>query len=490
MRSKTIILFISLALAITLFAGAAYGSAGYATVTIPSFPITLNETLFDFRYDKYPFILYKDITYFPMTYKHCAYLGVAAEWRSGDGLYVAAIGSLSGNPPDYGRGNNKASSYKARIADFPIHVNGRLIDNSKEEYPLLVFRDVTYFPVTWRFATEELSWEISWGDGLEIRRVNTRGFDFIQEGRESVIILDLETVYGETLNPDGTVSYYSKLDKWYYARFNFSDESLMPLDAMPSIPGYNTGYAEADAGARIEGNSLYYMGEPIADISDLADIDTNSGYGAASGYPITLYSAITGFDGGYYLSVTVNYNNHIPPPYTPKRIYNFIAFEGTGLKRLDLGDNENMTRVAAVADGAYVSTLWYVRHWGAGYTLWFVSRDGSVINVNDKLKGYDYIQLIDVIDDTAYIKCLRTTRQDFMTSDFGLSVSLINDGYYKMGRDYSLSKIHPYVDAMYETLTPEGVLYAAALWRYGVINLTNGTFISLDGLPVSKIEYR
>ncbi len=44
------------------------------------------------------------------------------------------------------------------IAGGAVRVNGKTVDNSREQYPLLLFRDVTYFPLTWRFAVEEFGW--------------------------------------------------------------------------------------------------------------------------------------------------------------------------------------------------------------------------------------------------------------------------------------------------------------------------------------------
>ena len=41
------------------------------------------------------------------------------------------------------------------IGNTDITVNGKTINNDEEPYPLLVFRDVTYFPLTWRFAVDE-----------------------------------------------------------------------------------------------------------------------------------------------------------------------------------------------------------------------------------------------------------------------------------------------------------------------------------------------
>jgi hypothetical protein len=34
------------------------------------------------------------------------------------------------------------------VANFPISLNGIQIDNATREYPLIVFRDITYIPVT------------------------------------------------------------------------------------------------------------------------------------------------------------------------------------------------------------------------------------------------------------------------------------------------------------------------------------------------------
>ena len=48
------------------------------------------------------------------------------------------------------------------IIDDIILVNGKQIENSSEEYPVLRFRDVTYLPLTWRFAVEEFGWEYSY----------------------------------------------------------------------------------------------------------------------------------------------------------------------------------------------------------------------------------------------------------------------------------------------------------------------------------------
>ena len=128
-------------------------------VTLPSFSVTLNGQTTGNDYSKYPLLVYKDITYFPMTYYDCRLLGLKTDWTADTGL---VIDKNEGYFYEYLREvNNSKNARKqtARIADGKITVNGKVIDNSKEEYPLLVFRDVTYFPLTWRFAVNEFGWD-------------------------------------------------------------------------------------------------------------------------------------------------------------------------------------------------------------------------------------------------------------------------------------------------------------------------------------------
>lgn len=61
----------------------------------------------------------------------------------------------------------------AKYADFPIVVNGQWVENESEEYPIIIFRDVTYFPMTWRFAVTEFNWTTSW-EGMEGFSINIR----------------------------------------------------------------------------------------------------------------------------------------------------------------------------------------------------------------------------------------------------------------------------------------------------------------------------
>ncbi|MDF2934746.1 MAG: hypothetical protein K0Q90_119 [Paenibacillaceae bacterium] len=167
--------------ALVLAGAAAWGAPGIThaaetrlTVTLPTFQVTLNGQRVDNRNRGYPLIVYKDITYFPMTWYDSRHLGLENTWSADQGLSVQQS-SITAFYHDYASGEtNTASSYRAELADGPITVNGQIIDNRTEEYPLLSFRDVTYFPLTWRYAHDAFGWEYDWSDssGLSIRSAN------------------------------------------------------------------------------------------------------------------------------------------------------------------------------------------------------------------------------------------------------------------------------------------------------------------------------
>ena len=157
-------------LTVCLAAGLLAASTGVAladeqvTVTVPAFPVTLNGLTIEQTNNQYPSLVYKDITYVPMTYYDAQLLGLDSQWEAQSGLaiqktaFVADQITAQQRYVPYKSATANAGSYTALRPSFAITVNGKSIDNSKEEYPLLVFRDVTYFPLTWRFAVDEFGW--------------------------------------------------------------------------------------------------------------------------------------------------------------------------------------------------------------------------------------------------------------------------------------------------------------------------------------------
>lgn len=145
---------------------------------LPTFDVSFNGTGIENENRQYPLLVYKDITYVPMTYYDCRYLGLISNWDNETNTLSIEKDNITCAYRDYNWEWKNSSKHQAKVCDFNIIVNGKKIDNTKEEYPLLTFRDVTYFPLTWRFAVDEFGWEYSFDgeNGLVINSDNVHPY--------------------------------------------------------------------------------------------------------------------------------------------------------------------------------------------------------------------------------------------------------------------------------------------------------------------------
>lgn len=170
------------------------------TVTLPTFEVKLNGIKVDTVYSEYPLLVYKNITYFPMTYNDCRFLGLETDWNPDEGLNIKNTGIYSPYK-QYERSNKNNTTYQATIPDFKISIDGSTIDNKTEEYPLLNFRDVTYFPLTWKFAVDSFNWNYVFNNetGLNISTKQLRPSK-----------VDLDILDGSYISIIGESIYYIK----------------------------------------------------------------------------------------------------------------------------------------------------------------------------------------------------------------------------------------------------------------------------------------
>lgn len=176
---KKLIFLLSLILSLTAILPPA-SSPSYAAeagVTIPAFKVTLNGVSFDSTSAKYPLVLYKGITYFPMTWNLSRSLGLALKFSSETGLDIQKAASQDTVKQDTAGSNRLNATYSGKIVTYPIIVGGQRIDNAKEPYPVLNFRDITYFPLTWRFAKTLFGWDYQYSQagGLVIGSGEVQG---------------------------------------------------------------------------------------------------------------------------------------------------------------------------------------------------------------------------------------------------------------------------------------------------------------------------
>ncbi|MFK7692105.1 DUF5050 domain-containing protein [Paenibacillus sp. HJGM_3] len=175
MRLKRIgcMVIFSLYLGLLATAGNSRAAAETVRVTLPDFTVELNGHIVENLNREYPLLVYDDITYFPMTWYDTRLLGLETDWSPENGLNIQQS-LVTSSYVSYKSDRRNAASYAAEVPATPVTINGKTIDNTNEEYPLLSFRDVTYFPLTWRFAHDEFNWDYQWSDtdGLSITSDN------------------------------------------------------------------------------------------------------------------------------------------------------------------------------------------------------------------------------------------------------------------------------------------------------------------------------
>lgn len=163
-------LALALLLAVLLPTGQAMAAdAEQVAVSLPEFAVKLNGMEIDNQYNQYPLLVYNNITYFPMTYYGSRYMGVETTWSREVGVGIHQNG-VRWNWYAYKRYLPNSKYGVATVSSSPIRVNNKPVDNSAEDYPLLSFRDVTYIPLTWRFAVDEFGWTYQYSpqEGLSI----------------------------------------------------------------------------------------------------------------------------------------------------------------------------------------------------------------------------------------------------------------------------------------------------------------------------------
>ena len=84
-----------------------------------------------------------------MTWEDTRLLGLDSSWTQATGLVIDKADVVQDQKTaqsvyrPYKTATANGKSYKATTASGKITVNGKSINNSNEEYPLLLFRDVT-----------------------------------------------------------------------------------------------------------------------------------------------------------------------------------------------------------------------------------------------------------------------------------------------------------------------------------------------------------
>lgn len=161
---KKLILAMILVIAISLPAFAETQEA-----IVAEFDVTLNGENIDNSTLAYPLLVYNNITYVPMDYKMAKKLGLTTSWNQAEGLSIS-LTDAEDVILDQTGANIIGAAVPVQLATGNISVSNRAINNQTETYPLLSYKNITYFPLTWQFAVDEFQWDFSWDNttGLAI----------------------------------------------------------------------------------------------------------------------------------------------------------------------------------------------------------------------------------------------------------------------------------------------------------------------------------
>ena len=432
---------------------------------------------------EYPLIIYKDITYFPMTYDLCRALELVSGFSPEDGLYIAKYPFRGRSEvPNYFGGsvnNSYTKKYNAVIPAYPVYLNGIAIDNSKEEYPLINFRGITYFPMTWRFAYEELNFDVKWSYeeyafALKDRNTGDTKYPYSVKG-DSMLLTDRVDVYENYVNDYGDEGYSLLYSYWENYDFDTKTGTVTRLEdtqkaALHDIDiSYNRLLGESIELA-VKGNDIYYGENLLMTIEGEPEIIDPS----ATEYKTENGSII-------YLSV---YLTEPRPPYTPFKTY-IVVKENGAYKALNWDEKNNWDGVFSDGNGGYyLATRGYsplgMGRWSNSFSDVYYYKEGcgELSSLVEKYSHkFNSISAIGMANGKIYLQCMWYVADKYMAdSTQEADMSPIVGGFYSLDTNTGeMTKLYPYIYG--ETyIGPDGNPYCFADYarEARIVNLNTG----------------
>lgn len=470
MKKKKSVLMLLL-LGLLVWATPAY--AKNVSVQVPTFPVEINDVVYDNQHATYPLLVYQDVTYFPMTYRMTRSMGLITAWDNTQGLYIAQHREDTTLTEEMNSKNKLGGKYTASIANYPIKVNSWSIDNGKEPYPLLNFRGVTYFPLSWRYAHDEFGWDIKWDakTGLQVRPYQDHGtvsssYALIQVNEKNALFQEYITDYEEYTPEGGGVGYRRIGDRYRNYTLNYAEDTLRKASDKKEDVTWKQDFGEnVSSEFTVKGNQIFYKGKVLIEELPEECLD----------YPY-IHAHRFAADSGDLLEVTIYYTQ-TPAPYTPYVRYVFLESGGTVKELTQWDGNSRVDRFYET------KTAYYVCSHGRNVSGRFHNSLSTIMKVdkvggkgtilNDLYSQYKSLEAIGMADDKLYVRAIYFgDKDDLKRLTYDNKVNLFHDGYFYIDSSDKLHKVHDYVDGE-AFLTPNGKLYVYNSDTLQVINLTD-----------------
>ncbi len=444
--------------------------------TIPDFDIYIKNKNIAYESSLYPFLTYKGITYFPMTYDYCNALNIATSYVEGEGLFIAHNVSeyyYDGMIPEYEIVNN-TKTCEFTLPQYDIYVNGRKIDNSKEEYPIFNFRNITYFPLTYAFSVEDFNWTLEFtGDKLtinsngNINAVKGLYIEVAEEKEEYAVLSYTKTDYVYSEEFDSFV-YDTKVT---YKRLDYETGEITPIteyiESKDKIPSY-----EEEPLITSDDDGNVYYGKTLILENDLFHSFKDSA--AKNGYTdITHFEKCEKiiFPEATILSVDTEYMGENESGRTGGyETYLYVLEGDTPIylgKSLRIYGAEKLGNATYITARRYVKTI--VSHFYGGNKLYKLE-NGEVSLVNDLFSDFGSMEVIGKANGKLYLKCLWAPNENQMDN---MKISPYTDGIFTFDGE-KLERVSRFINTTDEIVAPNGTVY-------GILNL-NGRVTNINQL--------
>lgn len=459
-------------------------------VKIAPFYTQIENVSVDNRYVQYPLITYKDVTYFPMTYDLCGMLNLSVGFDGAKGLYITKhyVDFEYEYVPMYFGGsatNYYNTEYDAVIPTYPVYLNGINIDNSKEEFPLINFRDITYFPMTWRFAYEELNFNIDFSleeYSFVLTKNSQPSMAYLYNADEkSMFLEDKISVYEERPNEHGDTSYHLLYSYWEFYEVNLETQMAAKLESRENsekveYDGFRVGLMDSAVLELSTKNDGIYLGDILVKACNTENISDIHAFEYKTGDNSSLISLVV-------------YTGQIVPPYTHHNEY-MIERIGDKFTVLDWDNKNNFSGVYSDDNGGfYVCSSGYspnnMGRWSNSFSdvYYYKAESGTLVSYAEKYS--DIINSVEVIgkaNGKLYVKAMWYAATKDRIGSVSFPISAVNSGFYEINlADGKMTKLYPYIEG--ETyIAPNGAVYCNAGYArtQRLVNVVTGKIIPIE----------
>ena len=145
-------------------------------VSLPEHTVTINGHVVESRADQYPLVVYKGITYLPLTDEVMQFVGLEQQcyqqlWKTKndrDVWFVGLADRTVSQWPVHPRQEANKRSHSAQVLAGRVAIKTIFDDafyqNQQATYPLLRLREVIYLPLTYQIVVEDFGWTYAYDE--------------------------------------------------------------------------------------------------------------------------------------------------------------------------------------------------------------------------------------------------------------------------------------------------------------------------------------